>query len=164
MGLSLSVTGFLPIRNPKKMTNETERSTPKDLTKPIEAVYKDAVDNLRFIKQQEWTVTRYALTAYAALFAVAKIAPNASDKIFLIAATCLVALFSLMILCSLLDSLEKFRSRIGWVYKNYFSCDEREGLRLSEPKGIFNTYGFIVGLMIVSLLGAAITSLAIWKI
>jgi hypothetical protein len=29
----------------------------------IEMVYKDALDNLKFLKEQQWPITRYALTA-----------------------------------------------------------------------------------------------------
>jgi hypothetical protein len=42
----------------------------------IELFYKDALDNLMFIKQQQWAVTRYALTAYVALFASARLWPQ----------------------------------------------------------------------------------------
>ena len=34
---------------------------PDEMPKRIEMIFQDAVDNLRFIKQQEWTVTNYAL-------------------------------------------------------------------------------------------------------
>jgi hypothetical protein len=40
----------------------------EEMPKRIEMIYEDATDNLRFLKQQQWTITRYALTAYAALF------------------------------------------------------------------------------------------------
>jgi len=41
-----------------------------ELPNHIELIYKNAEDNLRFIKQQQWSITRYALTAYSALFVV----------------------------------------------------------------------------------------------
>ena len=34
----------------------------------ILAIYQDAVDNLRFVKQQQWRVTNYALLVYAAVY------------------------------------------------------------------------------------------------
>jgi hypothetical protein len=43
-----------------------------ELPNHIELICKNAEDNLRFIKQQQWSITRYALTAYGALFVVAK--------------------------------------------------------------------------------------------
>ena len=41
------------------------------MPKHVQMVYKDALDNLMFLKQQQWRIINYALTAYAALFAVA---------------------------------------------------------------------------------------------
>ena len=38
-----------------------------DMPKRIEVIFQDATHNLRFFKQQQWTVTNYALAAYAAL-------------------------------------------------------------------------------------------------
>jgi hypothetical protein len=42
----------------------------EEMPKRIELIFQDAFDNLRFFKQQQWIITRYALTAYAALFAL----------------------------------------------------------------------------------------------
>src|SRR6476646_3605709 len=43
----------------------------EDKTKRLEFIYQDAATNLRFLKQQEWVITRYALTAYAVLVGLA---------------------------------------------------------------------------------------------
>ena len=42
----------------------------EEMPKRIEMIFQDAFDNLRFFKQQQWIITSYALTAYAALFAL----------------------------------------------------------------------------------------------
>jgi hypothetical protein len=34
----------------------------------VEAVYKAAVDNIIFLKRQQWLATNYALLVYAAIF------------------------------------------------------------------------------------------------
>jgi hypothetical protein len=53
-----------------------------ELPNHIELICKNAEDNLRFIKQQQWSITRYALTAYDALFVVAKtIRAECADKV-----------------------------------------------------------------------------------
>lgn len=36
----------------------------EEKTKRLELIYQDATTNLRFLKQQEWVITTYALTAY----------------------------------------------------------------------------------------------------
>jgi hypothetical protein len=109
-----------------------------DMPKRIEVIFQDATHNLRFFKQQEWTVTNYALAAYAALFAVAHIAKQAGPplRVIVIAAIVLVAAYSIAILLSFVDSLEKFRGRIEWIYKKYFECEEREALGLGARKGL----------------------------
>ena len=39
----------------------------KSMTRHVEIFYQDALDNIRHIKQQEWTATRDSLVAIAAL-------------------------------------------------------------------------------------------------
>ena len=65
----------------------------------VQLVYKDAVDNLMFLKRQQWLVTTYALTAYAALFAVARaISVSGLGKLWFIIAIGLVAYFAWRVL------------------------------------------------------------------
>jgi hypothetical protein len=137
---------------------------PEEMPRRIEMIHKDAVDNLRFIKQQEWTVTNYALAAYAALFAVAHIAKDATPwlRIIVIAAIILVAAYSVAILAGFIDSLDKFRDRMNWIYEKYFECEERVALGLRVRKGLFNRVGFAAVLILVSLTGAALASIAVW--
>ena len=85
-----------------------------ELPNHIELIYKNAEDNLRFIKQQQWSIARYALTAYGALFVVAKtIRAECADKVLLVLAAWLVAVFSVLILWSLIESMATFRGRIA---------------------------------------------------
>jgi len=133
----------------------------EEMPKRIEMIYEDATDNLRFLKQQQWTITRYALTAYAALFAVTLALDNGRSNGLIIAAVWLVALFSVAILINFIFALKRFRRRIAWVYSNAFHKAEREALRLGEQKDLFNRIMFICTLMGVCAGGAAITTLAI---
>jgi hypothetical protein len=36
----------------------------------IGAAYRDAVDNIIFLKRQQWVATNYALLVYAAIFVI----------------------------------------------------------------------------------------------
>ena len=74
----------------------------------------------------------------------------------------LIAAYSIVILFSFVESLEKFRGRLEWIYKKYFECEEREALGLALSKGLFNRVGFAVGLALVSLAGAVLASIAVW--
>ena len=55
-----------------------------------------------------------------------------------IAAIVLVSAYSIVVLLDFVESLEKFRGRIEWIYKKYFECEEREALGLTMRKGVFN--------------------------
>jgi hypothetical protein len=44
-----------------------DRPTPEQqMPVHVEAAYKDAVDNIIFLKRQQWVATNYALLVYAA--------------------------------------------------------------------------------------------------
>ena len=79
-----------------------------DMPKRIEVIFQDATHNLQFFKQQQWTVTNYALAAYAALFALAHIAEDTGPgvRVIVIAAISLVSVYSIVIL-----SLSSTRSK-----------------------------------------------------
>jgi hypothetical protein len=42
----------------------------REMPKHVEAAYKDAVDNILFLKRQQWVATNYALLVYAAIFVI----------------------------------------------------------------------------------------------
>ena len=134
---------------------------PQEMPNRILFVYKDALDNLKFLKEQQWPVAKYALTAYGTLFAAAKIINAPSYNGLFIAAVWLVFLFSLVVLVSFMHGMRRFRARIRRIYENYFQVEEREALRLGQPKPFFERFGFGGGLMAVSFFGALLASLAI---
>ena len=47
------------------MTN-AERQMPEN----VEVAYRDAVDNIVFLKRQQWLATNYVLLLYAAIFVI----------------------------------------------------------------------------------------------
>ena len=49
------------------------------MPKHIEMLYQDAVDNVRFAKQQQWSVTYYALLVYAAVFILKNFNPETCE-------------------------------------------------------------------------------------
>src|SRR6476469_9894925 len=90
----------------------------EEMPKRIELVYQDAVENLRFLKQQQWTVTNYAFLTYAALIALAQLTEASKD--LLIVAVWLVFVYSVFVLASFMWSTGKFRRRVKWIYENFF--------------------------------------------
>jgi hypothetical protein len=136
---------------------------PKEMPNRILMVYKDALDNLKFLKEQQWPVTKYALTAYGVLFAAVKVINTPSYNGLFIAAVWLVFLFSLVVLVSFMHGMRRFRARVRWIYDNCFPGNEQEGLGLGQPKNFFDRFGFGGGLMAISLIGAILASLAICR-
>ena len=136
---------------------------PQEMPNRILFVYKDALDNLKFLKEQQWPVTKYALTAYGVLFAAVKVINAPSYNGLFIAAVWLVFLFSLVVLVSFMHGMRRFRARVRWIYDNCFPGNEQEGLRLGQPKNFFDRFGFGGGLMAVSLIGAILATLAICR-
>jgi hypothetical protein len=47
-----------------------ENSEP-DMPRRVEAIYKDAVENIRFVKRQQWVITNYSILILAAIYALA---------------------------------------------------------------------------------------------
>jgi hypothetical protein len=90
----------------------------EEMPKRIELVYQDAVENLRFFKQQQWTVTNYAFLTYAALIALAQLTEASKD--LLLVAVWLVFVYSVFVLASFMWSIGKFRRRVKWIYGKFF--------------------------------------------
>jgi hypothetical protein len=62
-------------------------------------------------------------------------------------------------------SIETFRNRLVWVYRTYFSEDERAGLDLRlEPRSYWYQPEAYLGLIAVSLVGAVLTAVYLWSV
>jgi hypothetical protein len=136
---------------------------PREMPNRILVVYKDALDNLKLLKEQQWPVTKYALTAYGVLFAAVKVINTPSFNGLFIAAVWLVFLLSLVVLVSFMHGMRRFRARVRWIYDNCFPGNEQEGLGLGQPKHFFDRFGFGGSLIATSFLGALLASLAICR-
>jgi hypothetical protein len=56
----------------------------------------------------------------------------------------------------------RFRDRLGWIYKTYFSSEERIGLGLElEPRPQREVF---ISLLAVSLIGAVLTAIYLWSV
>src|SRR4030095_16385327 len=88
-----------------------------------EAAYKDAVDNIIFLKRQQWVATNYALLVYAAIFVIS--AQYFSRTDFARNASGVVAIDPLVLHSSIMfvfqRAIDKFRSGLYWIYRVCFS-------------------------------------------
>lgn len=130
---------------------------PKSMTRHVEIFYQDALDNIRHIKQQEWTATRDSLVAIAALTLVTPF--WAQGRPWLIGAVWLVAVLNGVFLHSLARWIRKARKRVRIVYRDYFDDDEKQTLKL-PPKKRTDRW-IIASMIVVTVLGAAIATLVI---
>jgi hypothetical protein len=131
-----------------------------DFPERVSALYHDAVDSLRFYKQQQWNVTNYCLLVYAAVFFL-------RSQEFLKTCTLLVIvtvawISSWAVLSQLECSIVWVRDRVDMLHSRYFTEDERSLLKLN-PKHRWSDHLVFGLLMLVSFIGAAILWLAIWS-
>jgi hypothetical protein len=83
----------------------------------VAALYQDAIDNIRFLKRQQWAVTNYALLVYAAIYVLRKDTGCWPFLSYVVAAT---AVFGVILLFALERSIRrKFRHRIGVIYETF---------------------------------------------
>ena len=130
----------------------------EEKTKRLELIYQDAATNLRFLKQQEWVITRYALTAYAVLVGLAT---QMTFRCPLVVGVVLIAVLDAVILHQFIGSMQRFRDRIDWIHKYAYPAEEQKPLRLAEGDGLLNTSLYIHILILIAVAGAGI---AIWAI
>ena len=104
----------------------------RQMPEHIGAAYKDAVDNIIFLKRQQWVATNYALIVYAAIFVIsAQYFQRTDFARNLLGIIAIVAFFIHWYMMFLFQSaIEKFRARLYWIYRTYFNGEERAGLDL----------------------------------
>lgn len=142
-------------------------NTTREMPRHVEAAYKDAVDNIILNKKQQWVTTNYAILVYAAIFVVSANFFSRNDMVraLLGVLTLLTFLYHLYMVKLLQDGITSFRSRLGWIYRTYFTAEEQAGLNLSfEPKPYLHQAFVWLGLVAVSTIGAALTEIYLFSV
>ena len=140
-----------------------ERQMPGHVT----AAYRHAVDNILFLKRQQWLATNYVLLLYVAIFVVSAHYFSRTDvaRNWLGVITIAAFVVHWWILHIFQRSIEKFRNRLVWVYRTYFSEDERAGLELRlRPRSYWYQSEVYICLMLVSFVGAVLTAVYLWSV
>jgi hypothetical protein len=144
------------------MTNAAQQ-----MPEHIETAYKGAVDNIIFLKRQQWLATNYALLVYAAIFVISAHYFSRTDlaRNWLGVLTIATFVIHWCMLHVFQRSIERFRNRLGWIYRTYFSEDERVGLDLQlEARSYWYQPELYIGLIAVSLVGAVLTAVYLWSV
>jgi hypothetical protein len=134
---------------------------------PKADIYRGAVDNILFLKKQQWLATNYVLLLYLAVFLISAHYFSRTDaaRNWLGIITIVGFVVHWWMLHSFQRSIEMFRDRLVWVYRTYFSEDERAGLDLRlEPRSYWYQPEAYLGLIAVSLVGAVLTAVYLWSV
>jgi len=136
----------------------------RQMPEHIKLAYEDAVNNMMFFKRQQWVATNYAILVYAAIFVISAEYFSRTDfarnwlGIFAIA----TFFFHLYVIYSFDAAISKFRERLDWIYRTYFSGEERNNLKLFELRSPVD--GVTLGLILVSFLGLLLTAIFLWSV
>jgi hypothetical protein len=126
--------------------------------------YEDAVNNMMFFKRQQWVATNYAILVYAAIFVISAEYYSRTDfaRNWLGIIAIATFFFHLYVIYSFDAAISKFRERLDWIYRTYFSGEERNNLKLFELRSPVD--GVTLGLILVSFLGLLLTAIFLWSV
>jgi hypothetical protein len=133
----------------------------------VNAAYRDAVENILFLKRQQWLATSYVLLLYVAIFVISAHYFSRTDaaRNWLGAITIAAFVVHWWTLHSFQRSIETLRNRLVWVYRSYFSEEERAGLDLRlEARSYWYEPEVYIGLIAVSFVGALLTAIYLWSV
>jgi hypothetical protein len=139
----------------------------RQMPKHVEVAYRDAVDNIVFLKRQQWLATNYVLLLYAAIFVISAYYFSRTDvaRNWLGAITIAAFVVHWWMLHLFQRSIEKFRNRLAWIYSTYFSEEERAGLDVRlEQRSYWYEPEVYIGLLAASLVGAVLTAIYLWSV
>src|SRR6266496_3148746 len=101
------------------MENRPMEKPERQMPVHVEAAHKDAVDNIIFLKRQQWVATNYALLIYAAIFVIS--AEYFSRTDFARNSLGIIATVVFVVHCYVIfvfqSAIDKFRSRLYWIYR-----------------------------------------------
>ena len=125
------------------------------------------MDNIIFLKRQQWVATNYALLVYAAIFVISGQYFSRTD--FARNALGIIAIATFLIHCYVMfafqRAIDKFGSRLYWIYDTYFSGEEQAGLDLPlGPRSSWDRLEVAVGLVLVSFVGFVLTAIYVWSV
>lgn len=93
--------------------------------------YKDATDNLIYLKKEQMQINYYTVAALAALYILSYSQYSTANlKAFFIVCSIALTIFSIYVIWDYQVSMIKFRTRLSYLYDQYFTVDERTGMRL----------------------------------
>jgi hypothetical protein len=140
--------------------------TTREMPRHVEIAYKEAADNILFYKRQQWMATNYAILVYALILALSARFFSRTDMArgLLGVLTVLTFLYHMYTLKLLQDAISSLRLRVEWIYRTYFTAEERSGLNFPlEARPSFQGVD-LLGLVAVSVIGAGLTLIYLFSV
>lgn len=146
----------------------SESSTPGsgliEMSEGVKILYKGAIDNIIFLKRQQWFITNYALVVYAGIYALRKDA-SPIEKTLLTVLASAAYIYALWCMIHVQSSLTKLRKSLHHIYQTYFTAEEKGAFSLwKEEPGFWYTPEFIVGLIVVHTTAFTLAVYLIWRV
>jgi hypothetical protein len=132
------------------------------MSEGIKIHYKGTLDNISFLKRQQWTITNHALVLYGAVVALTK-DTSQIERMALSGLAVAGCLFALWCMFHTQKSMTRYYRNLYEAHQAYFTAEEREKLKLhrDEP-GFLHNGSFIVGLMVANVLAFSVGEYFMW--
>jgi hypothetical protein len=114
------------------------------MSEGIKIHHRGALENLVFLKRQQWTITNHALVVYAAVVALAR-DTNDIERTILSGLGLLACGYATWCMVHTQKSMTRYYRNVYEMHQKYFSVEERERLELHrERPGFSHNFGFMV--------------------
>lgn len=128
----------------------------KQLPPHVAAVFKDAFDNIRFFRGQQWVVANFVIAINGVIYLLAE-SLEGMAKIFLTVLAAATFLYGVFLLIDFQRAISDFRRRRERIYQRYFTDEERRALELPKLRPLLRepVIGMIAVMAFVCVIGAA---------
>ena len=139
----------------------------KQMPEHIGAAYNAAVQNILFLRRQQWLATNYALLLYAAIFVISAHYFGRTDAARNWLGLLTIATFFVhwYMLNSFQLAITRFGDRLSWIYRTYFSNEEFAGFGSPlQTRPLWYQPESYIGLLALSFVGALLTAVYLWSV
>jgi hypothetical protein len=121
------------------------------LREEINNVYNKSLEDIQFLKQQQWKVVYYCLLLFSAVFylnltAVEGSLPKGNYEPFMLIVSILICFFGLYFLIDTQFALKKYRERVETIRKNYFQEETKKlfGKKIEGNDSFWNDWEYFL--------------------
>jgi hypothetical protein len=135
-----------------------EANLAEEMKPHVAQAYKDACDNLIYLKKEQFQITYYTWLLLAALYILSR--SFEPGKCVLLLGAVVAGGFSVLTLWHFQASIERMRERLNQIYRVYFTDQERIGLGLDAT----TQHAYVVGVLTaICVVATGFTAWAIWR-